>query len=120
MIGDFWSTAMDSIKLEQDGLKYLQPYLDKVNAVKDIPSMMALVSELKRIGSGTFLVILLPKMISTVMRWRMYSIREASDCRNGNIILKTTARPSTSGANTSHIGQLLHMIGMDSLRHPIR
>jgi putative endopeptidase len=29
-IGDFWATAMDSAKIEQQGLKPLQPYLDKI------------------------------------------------------------------------------------------
>jgi putative endopeptidase len=52
-IGDFWSTAMDSTKLESEGLTNLKPYLDKVNAISDITSLIAVVSELKRIGSST-------------------------------------------------------------------
>ena len=30
MIGDFWSTAMDSVKIEKDRLTPLQPMLDKI------------------------------------------------------------------------------------------
>lgn len=52
-IGDFWSTAMDTIKLESDGLKPIQPLLDKVNAIKDIPSLLSIVAELKKSGSST-------------------------------------------------------------------
>jgi putative endopeptidase len=52
-IGDFWSTAMDSTKIETDGLKFLQPYLDQVNAIKDIPSLMKAVAEFKKLGSST-------------------------------------------------------------------
>ena len=52
-IGDFWSTAMDSAKIEADGLKFLQPYLDKVNAIKDVPSLMKAVTEFKKLGSST-------------------------------------------------------------------
>ncbi len=52
-IGDFWTTAMDSAKIEQLGLKPLQPYLDKINAITDVKSLVATVAELKKIGSST-------------------------------------------------------------------
>jgi putative endopeptidase len=52
-IGDFWATAMDSARIEQQGLQPLQPYLDKINNIKDVPSLIATSAELKRIGSGT-------------------------------------------------------------------
>lgn len=49
-IGDFWTTAMDSAKIEELGTKPLQPYFDKINAIKDIPSLMQTVAELNNIG----------------------------------------------------------------------
>jgi putative endopeptidase len=52
-IGDFWATAMDSAKIEADGLKPLQPYLDKVNAITDVKSLVSTVAELKKYGSST-------------------------------------------------------------------
>lgn len=52
-IGDFWSTAMDSAKIEQQGLAPLQTQLDKINAVTDIPSLLSTVSDLKKIGSSS-------------------------------------------------------------------
>lgn len=52
-IGDFWKTAMDSAKIEQQGLKPLQPYLDKIAAITDIPSLVAVAAELRKIGSST-------------------------------------------------------------------
>ena len=52
-IGDFWSMAMDSAKIEADGLKPIQPLLDKVNAITDVKSLVNTVSELKKIGSNT-------------------------------------------------------------------
>src|SRR5574338_212901 len=38
-IGDFWKTAMDSAKAETLGLKPLQPWFDKINAISDIKSL---------------------------------------------------------------------------------
>jgi putative endopeptidase len=52
-IGDFWSTAMDSARIEELGLKPLQPMLDKVNAISDVKSLVATVAELKKAGSST-------------------------------------------------------------------
>ena len=52
-IGDFWTMAMDSAKIEADGLKPIQSLLDKVNGITDINSMMSTVSDLKKVGSST-------------------------------------------------------------------
>jgi putative endopeptidase len=52
-IGDYWSTAMDSAKIEQLGLQPLKPYFDKINAINDIKSLVATVADLKKIGSST-------------------------------------------------------------------
>lgn len=52
-IGDFWTMAMDSAKIEKDGLKPIQPWLDKVNAINDVKGLVATVAELKKMGSST-------------------------------------------------------------------
>jgi putative endopeptidase len=52
-IGDFWSMAMDSAKIETEGLKPIQPLLDKINAITDVKSLVSTVSELKKAGSFT-------------------------------------------------------------------
>ena len=52
-IGDFWTMAMDSTKIETDGLKPIQPLLDKINAITDVKSLINTVSDLKKIGSST-------------------------------------------------------------------
>lgn len=52
-IGDFWVTAMDSAKIDAAGLQPLQPYLDKINAISDIPSLISTVTDFKKIGSRT-------------------------------------------------------------------
>jgi putative endopeptidase len=51
-IGDFWKAAMDSVKIEAAGLKPLQLWFDKINAVTDVRSLVTAVAELKRMGSS--------------------------------------------------------------------
>lgn len=52
-IGDFWTMAMDSAKIEADGLQPLQPWLDKINAISDVKTLVSTVGQLKKIGSST-------------------------------------------------------------------
>ncbi|MEI8054014.1 MAG: M13 family metallopeptidase [Bacteroidota bacterium] len=52
-IGDFWMTAMDSAKIEKDGLSPIKTQLDKINAITDINSLVNTVAEFKKIGSST-------------------------------------------------------------------
>ena len=52
-IGDFWKTAMDSSKIEEQGLKPLQQFFDKINEVTDVKSLLTIVAGLKKIGSST-------------------------------------------------------------------
>ncbi len=52
-IGDFWSVAMDTNKIEQEGLKPIQLLLDKINTITDINSLINIVAELKKTGSST-------------------------------------------------------------------
>jgi len=52
-IGDFWSTGMDSVAIEKNGLTPVQTYLDKINAITDVRSLLLTTAELKKIGSST-------------------------------------------------------------------
>lgn len=45
-IGDFYAAAMDTTQIEKLGISPLQQELDKIAAVKDVPSLLALIAEL--------------------------------------------------------------------------
>src|SRR5215831_11448243 len=49
-IGDFWRAAMDSAKIEQQGIQPLQPYLDKINAIRDVASLQSTMAVLEKTG----------------------------------------------------------------------
>lgn len=53
-IGDFWKTAMDSVKLNEAGIKPLQPELDKIAAVKTTAELVRLGADLKTKGANLF------------------------------------------------------------------
>lgn len=53
-IRDFYNVAMDSAKLEQEGLAPLKPYLDKVAAIENEDDLLKVLNELHRLGLGTY------------------------------------------------------------------
>ncbi|CAN5564423.1 M13 family metallopeptidase [soil metagenome] len=55
MIGNFWRTGMDTIKIEQEKLTPLQTLLDQVADVKDVKSLMRTAAILKIKGVSCFL-----------------------------------------------------------------
>src|ERR1043165_1591416 len=53
-IGDFWTTAMDTVTIESLGAKPLQPEFDMINAITDMKGLMAETGHLQSIGSSPF------------------------------------------------------------------
>lgn len=51
-LGDFWKTAMDSAKVQQQGLQPLQRWFDKINSITSVNSFITTVAEMKKIGSS--------------------------------------------------------------------
>ncbi len=49
-IGNFWKTAMDSAKIEQDGLKPLQTWLKKIDGISNSKTLQTTMAELSVIG----------------------------------------------------------------------
>jgi putative endopeptidase len=43
-LADFWLSAMDTLSIEQAGIQPLQPDLDKINAITDVPSLLQLIA----------------------------------------------------------------------------
>ena len=53
-IGDFWYTGMDTVKIEQQGLKPLQPEFDKIAAISDTKGLVNEIGYLQSIGVSPF------------------------------------------------------------------
>ncbi|OGX85792.1 peptidase M13 [Hymenobacter lapidarius] len=46
-VGDFYASAMDSVAIEAAGLKYLQPHLNRIAAIKDLGEMQRFLADPK-------------------------------------------------------------------------
>lgn len=53
-IGDFWYSGMDTTNIEKQGVKPLQPELDKIAALRSKQDVMSLAAEMHTYGVGVF------------------------------------------------------------------
>ncbi|MBX0291730.1 M13 family metallopeptidase [Hymenobacter sp. HSC-4F20] len=53
-VGDFYASGMDSAAIEQAGLKYLQPELKRIAAIKDLKSLQSELARQQTLGTGAF------------------------------------------------------------------
>ncbi|MDP4205571.1 MAG: M13 family metallopeptidase [Bacteroidota bacterium] len=49
-IADFYNSGMDTVRIEKEGINPLKPYLDKIDAIKDIAGVQAKIAELQSMG----------------------------------------------------------------------
>ncbi|OUJ73317.1 peptidase M13 [Hymenobacter crusticola] len=52
-VGDFYASAMDSAAIEQAGLTYLKPELDRIAAIKDLKGLQQVIGRHHRMGVGS-------------------------------------------------------------------
>ncbi|GAB2774197.1 putative endopeptidase [Hymenobacter luteus] len=53
-VGDFYASGMDSVAIEQAGLKYLQPELKRIAAIKDLKTLQTELAHQQTLGTGAF------------------------------------------------------------------
>ncbi|MBF9222012.1 M13 family metallopeptidase [Hymenobacter ruricola] len=53
-VGDFYASAMDSAAIEAAGLKYLQPHLNRIAAIKDLGEMQRFLADPKAHAGGVW------------------------------------------------------------------
>ncbi len=51
-IGDFYHSGMDTVAIEKQGMSPLQPEFDRINAIKDVASLMDVVARYQTNGIG--------------------------------------------------------------------
>ncbi|MEO5582610.1 MAG: M13 family metallopeptidase N-terminal domain-containing protein, partial [Saprospiraceae bacterium] len=116
MIGDFWASGMDSAKIEKDRLTYLKPYLNQIDKIKDIPSMMELVASFKKIGSSTFFSDFVNQddKNSEMMTYTFYQGGTGLPERE-YYFKNDSATINIRNQYISYIGKILHIAGKDSV-----
>ena len=50
LVGDFFYSGMDTATVEDQGVKPLEPYIKKIEAIRNLKEFQSTISELQRIG----------------------------------------------------------------------
>jgi putative endopeptidase len=114
-IGDFWTTAMDSARIQQQGIEPLKPYLDKINAIKDVPSLMETVAALNNIGVSSVFSdnISQDDKNSEVMAYKLW--QGGIGLPEREYYFKTdSSTVNIRNKYVSHITKMLTLVGQDS------
>lgn len=114
-IGDFWKSAMDSVLIEKQGLKYIQNYLDTITQIQDIPQFIETAGRLYIIGVPVL-------MNLEITQDDKQSSKNALKIWQGGIGLpdrdyyfnKDTATRDIRIAYAAHIENVLKLLGHDS------
>lgn len=117
IIGDFWRTAMDSLRSERDGLSALQPMFDRIASMKDVAAMGPIVADMRKAGSGALFSEWIypdPKN-SEVMACHYW--QGGLGMPDRDYYLKTdSANTAVRSAYQAHVARMLRLLGDDSLR----
>ncbi|KIA90506.1 M13 family metallopeptidase [Kaistella jeonii] len=54
-VGDFYASGMDTITIEKRGFEPIKPTLAKIDAIRDIPSLMTFVADEIKVGNGSIM-----------------------------------------------------------------
>lgn len=116
-IGDFWKTAMDSAKIESDGIKPLQPWLDKINAIADKNSLVSLMAQLDNIGVETAISFYAGQDAKNSEMVALQMEQTGIGLPEREFYFKSDAKSvEIRNAYVSYITKILSMIGEDSIK----
>lgn len=54
-VGDFYTSGMDTVTIEKRGFEPIKPTLAKIDAIRDIPSLMTFVADEIKVGNGSIM-----------------------------------------------------------------
>ncbi len=116
-IGDFYKAAMDTVNIEQQGTKPLQPYLDMIASIKDAASLQAIMAQLDKMGVGTAIGFSVGQDAknSSLEALQLWQAGIGLPEREFYFKIDSTS-VAIRNAYVKHIANVLNMIGSDSTK----
>ncbi len=116
-IGDFWTVAMDSAKIEKDGIAPIKPFLDKIDAVTDAKKLQSTFAEFDVIGVGGPVGMYVSQDDKNSEAYALHLGQAGIGLPEREYYFKTdTSTVKIRAAYVKHIAKVLTMIGGDSAK----
>lgn len=114
-LSDFWLSAMDTVSIEQAGIQPLQPDLDKINVITDIPSLLQLIAnwQVKGISPAFSQFIFQDSKNSEQMA--LYLYQGGLGLPNRDYYFNTdSTTTSKRNAYVKHLARMMELLGDDT------
>lgn len=114
-IGDFCRTAMDTAKIEREGIKPLQPYLDKIAAIADMKTLQTTMADLDNIGMDGLVAFFVAQDAKNSDVYALQMWQSGIGLPEREFYFKTdSTSQAIRDAYVKHIAKFLAMLGDDS------
>ena len=115
-LADFWLSAMDTVAIEKDGIKPLQPELDKINAINSIPSLVQLITDWQIKGISPAFGEFITQDMKNSSQMALYLYQGGLGLPNRDYYFNTdTGTTNIRNAYPKHIAHMLHLLGDDTV-----
>jgi len=117
IIGDYWKTAMDSLRTERDGLTALQPLFDRIDALNDVSALAPIVADMRKAGSHVLFSEWVYPDLKNSERMSYTIWQGGLGMPDRDYYLKDdSSNTSIRKAYRTHIARMLMLQGVDSSR----
>ncbi|MBO9566197.1 MAG: M13 family metallopeptidase [Niastella sp.] len=114
-LADFWLSAMDTTFIEQTGIKPLQPELDKINALQDIPSLMQLIADWEVKGISPAFSTFIFQDAKNSEQMALYLYQGGLGLPNRDYYFNTDARTTNIRTEyVKHLAKMFRLLGDDT------
>jgi putative endopeptidase len=115
-LADFWLSAMDTVAIEQAGIQPLQPELDKINAIKDIPSLVTLITDWQIKGISPAFSQFIFQDMKKSDEMALYLNQGGLGLPNRDYYFNTDERTSNIRKEyVKHVAKMMHLLGEDTV-----
>lgn len=114
-IGDFYFTGMDTVSIEDQQLKPIQPELDKINSVNNVNELFETAALLQREGVGVMFGGFIDQDTKNSEQWAMYFWQGGLGLPNREYYFRDDERTNNiRNEYKIHIGSMLKLLGYNT------
>jgi putative endopeptidase len=120
-IGDFYNSGLDTLAIEKEGLKPLANPMQRIDAIKDVPSLMSAIGYLHTIGTSPAYGFYIGQDDKISTKYAAFFMQGRLGLGNRDYYFNTDAEAVTIRAEyVKYITNLLKLTGTDAAVAPVK
>lgn len=116
-VGDFYKTGMDSAKIEEQGLAPIQPYFDKIEAIRNFDDVLKVAAEQHRMGNAPLFTFFVEGDFKDSSLGALYAFQAGLGMPDRDYYLEADARfENYRSEYLKHLAKMFQLLGEDSTK----